>query len=53
MATGAYGGSSGIPGNAFAVYGEPPNEDGCPTRRIDESKPPDDDERRGPELPAG
>ena len=40
MATGAYGGSSGIPGNAFAVYGEPPNEDGCPTSGIDESKPP-------------
>ena len=40
MATGAYGGSSGLPGNAFAVYGEPPNEDGCPTSGIDESKKP-------------
>ncbi len=39
MATGAYGGSSGIPGNSFAVYGEPPNEDGCPAA-ADESKPP-------------
>jgi len=40
MATGAYGGSSGIPGNAFAVYGEPPNEDGCPSSGIDESEKP-------------
>ena len=39
MATGAYGGSSGVPGNAFAVYGEPPNEDGCPAT-ADESKKP-------------
>ena len=40
MATGAYGGSSGLPGNSFAVYGEPPNEDGCPASGIDESKKP-------------
>src|SRR5687768_2963354 len=40
MATGAYGGTSGIPGNAFAVYGTPPNEDGCPTSGLDESKKP-------------
>jgi hypothetical protein len=40
MATGAYGGSSGIPGNAFAVYGEPPNSSGCPATGIDESKKP-------------
>ena len=39
MATGAYGGSSGVPGNAFAVYGDPPNEDGCPAS-ADESKKP-------------
>ena len=40
MATGAYGGSSGIPGNSFAVYGQPPNEDGCATTGLDESKKP-------------
>ena len=40
MATGAYGGSSGIPGNSFAVYGQPPNDDGCATTGLDESKPP-------------
>jgi predicted AlkP superfamily pyrophosphatase or phosphodiesterase len=40
MATGAYGGSSGIPGNAFAVYGTPPAAGGCPTTGIDESKKP-------------
>ena len=40
MATGAYGGSSGIPGNSFAIYGQPPNEDGCATSGLDESKKP-------------
>jgi len=39
MATGAYGGESGIPGNAFAVYGKTDGES-CPTGTIDESKPP-------------
>ena len=39
MATGAYGGQSGIPGNAFAVYGKT-DGDSCPTGTIDESKPP-------------
>ena len=39
MATGAYGGDSGIPGNAFAVYGKTDGES-CPTGTIDESKPP-------------
>lgn len=40
MATGAYGGRSGIPGNAFAVYGKTADEDSCPTGPLDESKPP-------------
>ena len=39
MATGAYGGQSGIPGNAFAVYGEA-EDDSCPTGSVDESEPP-------------
>ena len=30
MASGQYAGASGIPGNAFAVYGEIPDEDSCP-----------------------
>ena len=30
MATGQYAGASGIPGNAFAVYGQIPDEDSCP-----------------------
>jgi hypothetical protein len=38
MATGAYGGSSGIPGNSFAVYGQS-DGDTCPAA-VDESKPP-------------
>ena len=37
MASGAYGGQSGIPGNAFAVYGRTPNRDSCPTGSLDES----------------
>ncbi|CAA9471177.1 MAG: hypothetical protein AVDCRST_MAG30-119 [uncultured Solirubrobacteraceae bacterium] len=40
MATGAYGNRSGIPGNAFAVYGRPPDGDSCPDGPLDESKPP-------------
>ena len=40
MATGAYGGSSGIPGNSFAIYGTPPNEDACATTGLDPSKKP-------------
>ena len=39
MASGAYGGQSGIPGNAFAVYGKT-DGDTCPRGSIDESKPP-------------
>ena len=39
MATGAYGNTSGIPGNAFAVYGASDGSS-CPTAPIDESKPP-------------
>lgn len=31
MITGAYPASTGITGNEFAVYGEPPDEDSCPT----------------------
>jgi hypothetical protein len=40
MASGAYGGQSGIPGNAFAVYGKTRNRGSCPTGSIDESQPP-------------
>lgn len=32
MITGAYPESSGIVGNEFAVYGEPPDEDSCPAK---------------------
>ena len=39
MATGAYGGDSGIPGNAFAVYGKTDGES-CPTGTTDETKDP-------------
>jgi hypothetical protein len=40
MITGAYPASSGITGNEFAVYGEPPDEDSCPGGAPDESLPP-------------
>lgn len=41
MVTGAYGESSGIPGNAFALYGPTENEDSCAlTGPVDESKLP-------------
>jgi predicted AlkP superfamily pyrophosphatase or phosphodiesterase len=40
MATGAYGGASGIPGNAFAIYGTPPSAGACATTGIDESSKP-------------
>lgn len=40
MITGAYPASSGITGNEFAVYGEPPDEDSCPAGADDESLPP-------------
>lgn len=41
MATGAYGSTSGIPGNSFAVYGPTANGDSCAlTGPRDESKPP-------------
>ena len=40
MITGAYPASSGITGNEFAVYGEPPDEDSCPSGPPDESLPP-------------
>jgi Type I phosphodiesterase / nucleotide pyrophosphatase len=41
MMTGAYGGQSGIPGNAFALYAPLENPDSCKaTGPVDESKPP-------------
>jgi len=48
MATGAYADRSGIPGNAFAVYGTPDIDDGCPTGPIDESKPPTSTDGKSP-----
>jgi len=48
MATGAYGDTSGIPGNAFAVYGKPPDGDSCPAGPLDESKPPEETSGESP-----
>lgn len=41
IATGAYGATSGIPGNAFALYAPLANEDSCAaTGPVDEARPP-------------
>lgn len=40
MITGTYPATSGITGNEFAVYGEPPDEDSCPPGGDDDSLPP-------------
>jgi hypothetical protein len=48
MVTGAYAGESGIPGNAFAVYGSTPDEDSCPTGPLDESQPPNETSGESP-----
>ena len=48
MATGAYGSTSGIPGNAFAVYGTPPDGDSCPAGPLDESRPPSETSGESP-----
>ena len=48
MASGAYGGQSGIPGNAFAVYGKTRNKDSCPTGSLDESEPPTETRGQSP-----
>ncbi len=49
MASGAYGGQSGIPGNSFAVYGKT-DEDSCPTGSLNESKPPTETSGESPDC---
>ena len=53
MATGAYPGRSGIPGNSFAIYNRSADDDACTTSGSAAGADPDADDGQGPKVVSG